>query len=170
MPYSHSAWGPARGVPPLDEPRGRTVGGAGDGHVELASKPGYRNHDVACLGPEVGPDNGNGFQLQSRPLVCQRSGLTERTLLVRNLPWSLATILSHGGLRLPTGRRGAESDQDVRALAVFMEAIEEAQSLDRQCVRERAAEEFTTERIAGSILTAVNTARLGGGIATAASV
>ncbi len=42
--------------------------------------------------------------------------------------------------RLPPGRQCAESDDDVRALAVFMEAIEQAQALDRHSVRDRAAE------------------------------
>ena len=72
--------------------------------------------------------------------------------------------------RLPPGRQCAESDDDVRALAVFMEAIEQAQAMDRHSVRERAAEEFEAERIVDSIITAVNTVRLAGGIEKAASV
>jgi hypothetical protein len=51
-----------------------------------------------------------------------------------------------------------------------MEALEQAQALDRHRVREQAAGQFDTERIVDAIITAVNTARLGGGIATAASV
>ena len=58
--------------------------------------------------------------------------------------------------RLPPGARCAESDDDVRALAVFMEAIEEAQSMDRHSVRDRAASEFDSERIVDSIIIAVN--------------
>jgi hypothetical protein len=72
--------------------------------------------------------------------------------------------------RLPPGAQCAESDDDVRALAVFLNAIEQAQSIERDSVRERAAEQFDTDRIVDSIITAVNKARLGGGIATAASV
>ena len=72
--------------------------------------------------------------------------------------------------RLTPGRQCAESDEDVRALAVFMDAIEEAQSLDRHCVRDRAANEFGTDRILDSTITAVNMARLGGGIERAANV
>ena len=72
--------------------------------------------------------------------------------------------------RLPPGRPCAESDDDVRALAVFMEATEQAQSMDRHSVRDRAAREFDSDRIVDSIITAVNKARLGGGNATAASV
>lgn len=58
----------------------------------------------------------------------------------------------------------------MRALAVFMEAIKKAQSIDRHSVRERAAREFDTDGIMDSIITAVDKARLGGGIKTAASV
>ncbi len=58
--------------------------------------------------------------------------------------------------RLPPGRQCAESDDDVRALAVFMEAIEQAQAMDRQSVRDRAAWQFDTDRIMDSIITAVN--------------
>jgi hypothetical protein len=39
--------------------------------------------------------------------------------------------------RLPPGRQCAESADDVRALAVFMEAIEQALALDRRIVRDR---------------------------------
>ena len=42
--------------------------------------------------------------------------------------------------RLPPGRQCAESDDDVQALAVLMEAIEQAQALDRHSVRDRATE------------------------------
>lgn len=51
-----------------------------------------------------------------------------------------------------------------------MEAIEGAHAMDRHSVRARAAEEFETERIVDSIITAVNKARLGGGIERAANV
>jgi len=40
-----------------------------------------------------------------------------------------------------------------------MEAIEQAQKLDRHSVRDRAAEQFDSERIVDSIITAVNKAR-----------
>ena len=58
----------------------------------------------------------------------------------------------------------------MRALAVFMESVEQAQAMERHSVRDLAAEQFDTDRIVDSIITAVNKARLGGGIATAASV
>ena len=54
--------------------------------------------------------------------------------------------------RLPPGRQCAESDDDERALAAFMEAIEQAQALDRHSVRDRAAEEFDTDRIVNSLV------------------
>jgi hypothetical protein len=54
--------------------------------------------------------------------------------------------------RLPPGRQCAESDEDVRALAVFMEAIEQAQSMDRHRVRGRAARQFDTDRIVKSLV------------------
>lgn len=55
-------------------------------------------------------------------------------------------------------------------LAVFMEAIEEAQSMDHHSVWEPATGQFDSDRVVDSIITAVNTARLAGGIETAASV
>lgn len=60
--------------------------------------------------------------------------------------------------RLPPGAHCAESDDDVRALTVFIEAIEEAQSMDRHSVRDLAAEQFDTDRIVDSVITALNTA------------
>ena len=58
----------------------------------------------------------------------------------------------------------------MRALSGFMEAIEHAQSLDRHSVRERAVSEFDSDRIVDSIITAVNKARLGGGIEKATNL
>ena len=58
--------------------------------------------------------------------------------------------------RLPPGRQCAESDADVRALAVFMEAIEQAQTLDRHSLRDRAADQFNSERIVDIILKSLN--------------
>ena len=66
--------------------------------------------------------------------------------------------------RLPPGRQCAESDDDVRTLAAFTDAIEQAQSMDRNSLRERAAQQFDSDRIMDSIITAVNKARLAGGI------
>ena len=60
--------------------------------------------------------------------------------------------------RLPPGAQCAESDEDVRALAVFMEAIAQAQSMDRHGVRDRAAREFDTDQIVDSVITGLKTA------------
>lgn len=40
-----------------------------------------------------------------------------------------------------------------------MEAIKQAQAMDRHSVRDQAAEQFDTDRIVDSIITAVNKAR-----------
>jgi hypothetical protein len=76
-----------------------------------------------------------------------------------------ASFVRHGetGIfvdRLPPGRQCAESDDDLRALTVFMEAIEKAQAMDRHSVWERAAEQFDADRIVDNIITAVNKVRL----------
>jgi len=60
--------------------------------------------------------------------------------------------------RLRPGAHCAEADEDVRALAVFMEAIEQAQSMERYSVRDRAAEEFDTDRIVGDVVAALHSA------------
>lgn len=57
--------------------------------------------------------------------------------------------------RLPPGAHCAESDDDVRALADFMEAIAQAQSMDRHSVRDLAAREFDTDRIVASVVEAL---------------
>ncbi len=72
--------------------------------------------------------------------------------------------------RLPPGRQCAESDKDMRVLAAFMDALEQAQTLDRYSVRDRAADQFDSDRIVDSIITAVNKARLGRGIEGSGSV
>jgi hypothetical protein len=54
--------------------------------------------------------------------------------------------------RLPPGRQCAESDEDLRALAVFMEVIKQAQAMDRQCVRVRAAVEFHTDGVIDQLI------------------
>jgi hypothetical protein len=51
-----------------------------------------------------------------------------------------------------------------------MESIKQARALDRHGVRGLSVVEFDTDRIVDSIIAAMNTVRLGGGIAMAASV
>lgn len=72
--------------------------------------------------------------------------------------------------RLPPRTHCGESADDVRALVVFMEAISQAQAMDRHCVRDRGAVEFNSDWIVDSVITAVDIARLAGSIETAASV
>jgi hypothetical protein len=57
--------------------------------------------------------------------------------------------------RLPPRHQCAETDSDVRALAVFMEAIEQPQSMDRHSMRDRAAEQFDTDGIVGIVIEAL---------------
>lgn len=57
--------------------------------------------------------------------------------------------------RLPSGRQCVESDHDVRALAVYLEAIEQAQAMDRESVRRYATVLFATEHIADQVTTAL---------------
>jgi hypothetical protein len=68
-----------------------------------------------------------------------------------------ASFVRHGETgvvvdRLPPGHQCVETDEDVRALAIFMEAIEQAQTLDRHSVRDRAAEQFGTTRITDQVI------------------
>ena len=61
-----------------------------------------------------------------------------------------------------------ETDGDEQALAVFMEAIEQAQAMDRESVRNVAATEFDTERIVDTIVEALS--GLASGIETPATL
>jgi hypothetical protein len=60
---------------------------------------------------------------------------------------------------LSPGRKCAESGDDERALAVFMDAIEKAQSRDRHSVRDRAAVGFNSDGIGNDIIIAFNVLR-----------
>ncbi len=54
--------------------------------------------------------------------------------------------------RLPPGRQCVETDDDERALAVFLDTIEQAQAMERADVRRRAAEEFEANHIADRVI------------------
>ena len=54
--------------------------------------------------------------------------------------------------RLPPGRECVDSDEDEVALAVYLDAIHQAQSFDRAEVPSRAAEQFATGRIVDQLL------------------
>jgi hypothetical protein len=71
-----------------------------------------------------------------------------------------ASFVRHGetGIlvdRLPPGAACVECDPDALALDAFIDAIEQAQSLDRGMVREVAAGQFDTTSIVNSLLEAV---------------
>ncbi len=54
--------------------------------------------------------------------------------------------------RLPPGRQCVETDADERALAGYLEAVEQAQAMDRESVRENAMKAFDTEHIAKTVV------------------
>ena len=54
--------------------------------------------------------------------------------------------------RLPPGRQCVETDADERALAGYLEAIEQAQAMDRESVRQNAMKAFDTERIVETVV------------------
>lgn len=59
--------------------------------------------------------------------------------------------------RLPPGASCVECDADALALDAFIDAIEQAQSLDRGMVRQVAAGRFNTERIVNGLLELLRT-------------
>jgi len=61
--------------------------------------------------------------------------------------------------RLPPGRQCVETDEDERALAVFLDAIQQAQVMDRADVRRRAVGEFESEWIADRAIGALGRIR-----------
>jgi glycosyltransferase involved in cell wall biosynthesis len=61
--------------------------------------------------------------------------------------------------RLPPGARCVASDLDAVALDAYFKSVRRAMELDRRSVRAAAAQEFTTERIADTVLAHLDTAR-----------
>jgi hypothetical protein len=57
--------------------------------------------------------------------------------------------------RLPPRQQCVETVEDERALAAYLQAIEQAQALDRDDVRRRAVEEFGTEHIVDEVILAL---------------
>jgi hypothetical protein len=57
--------------------------------------------------------------------------------------------------RLPPGRQCVETDEDERALVAYVEAIEQAQAMDRQAVRHIAASQFHDECIVDQVTVAL---------------
>jgi hypothetical protein len=56
---------------------------------------------------------------------------------------------------MPPGRQCAETDDDERALGTYMDAIDLAQSMDRDSAGHLAREQFATARIAGQVIAAL---------------
>ena len=61
--------------------------------------------------------------------------------------------------RLPPGRQCVETEDEERALADYLQAIEQAQVMDRHRVRDRAARQFDSDRIVDSVIAALATVR-----------
>ena len=61
--------------------------------------------------------------------------------------------------RLPPGRQCVETDEDERALADYLDAVEQAQAMDRESVRQLSAEQFDTERIIEIVIAVLATVR-----------
>jgi hypothetical protein len=62
--------------------------------------------------------------------------------------------------RLPPGQQCVENDADQLALAVYLDAVDRAQSLDRDAVRAAAEQEFCTQNILSAILVALDSSRV----------
>ena len=54
--------------------------------------------------------------------------------------------------RLPPGRQCVETDDDERALAGYLEAVEQAQAMCRESVRQLSAEQFDTGSIVNQVV------------------
>jgi hypothetical protein len=58
--------------------------------------------------------------------------------------------------RLPPGRQCAESEEDKAALVVYLEALAQAQAIDRRRVRARAVEDFQSTSIVDRLVTTLD--------------
>ena len=61
--------------------------------------------------------------------------------------------------RLPPGREAVSSDVEENALSAYFEALQQAQSLDRQQVRSEGATEFDTSGTVDRLITILDQAR-----------
>jgi hypothetical protein len=61
--------------------------------------------------------------------------------------------------RLPPARQCVTSDDDAVQLQLFMDAVQQAQAMDRQAVRAHAADSFAPRRIVDSVVAALEMAR-----------
>ncbi len=74
-----------------------------------------------------------------------------------------ASFVRHGETgvvvdRLPPGAACIECEQDADALAVFIDSVQRAQTMDRRLVRQFAAEQFGTTRITDQMISGVRIA------------
>ena len=53
-----------------------------------------------------------------------------------------------------------ETEEDERALGAYLEAIEQAQTMVRECVQRRAAQECDTQQITDHVLAALTDSRM----------
>jgi len=60
---------------------------------------------------------------------------------------------------LPPGRQRLTNEGEGAALAAYLDAVRGAQEMDRGAVRAAAADQFATERMSDSVLTALDEAR-----------
>ena len=78
-----------------------------------------------------------------------------------------ASFVRHGEMgivvkRLPPGAACVECEQDAVALDTFIDAVEQAQSIDRRSVRSLAADQFDTTRIVDGLLESIGSLSQGG--------
>ncbi len=71
----------------------------------------------------------------------------------------ICTDRRNGRERLPPGRQCLETDEDAQMLAVFTEATEEAQAMDRSSVQDPAAGLFDAKRVVDADITVLQTGR-----------
>jgi hypothetical protein len=71
--------------------------------------------------------------------------------------------------RMPPGRQRVSSAADEAALARYLEALSQAQTMDRRGVRAAAIESFSTDRIVNCVIAALDVARLPSGEVTDAT-
>jgi len=61
--------------------------------------------------------------------------------------------------RLAPGKQCAGNEDDKAVLAACLDAVRQAQEMDRQAVRTAAAAEFATDRIVDTVVAALDQAR-----------
>jgi glycosyltransferase involved in cell wall biosynthesis len=61
--------------------------------------------------------------------------------------------------RMPPGQQCVNTDQDRASLALYLEALQQTQSMDRRAVRADSAERFSSARIVDSVIAALEAAR-----------